>query len=57
MTGKTLEERVTGLECELRDLKTRLTKVDGEYAFRDKRFRLFEQTSHQRQAVREEAKP
>jgi len=26
---KTVEERLTRLECELRDLKTRMGKVDG----------------------------
>ncbi len=29
MTPKTIEERLTRLECELRDLKTRTNKLDG----------------------------
>lgn len=29
MTGKSIEDRVTRLECELRDLKIRVKKLDG----------------------------
>lgn len=29
MNGKTIEDRLTRLECELRDLKTRVKKLDG----------------------------
>jgi hypothetical protein len=54
MNSKTIEDRLTRLECEIRDLKTRVTRVDGAYAFRDKRFKPYQQTSHARQSDREE---
>lgn len=32
MNGKSIETRITRLECEVRDLKTRVTRLDGQRA-------------------------